>query len=270
MAPVSDSTAIAHDVANLRWYHTIDLPDGVTTPGRYDHRPIVGMLPWPDLRGRRCLDVGSRDGFFAFEMERRGAAEVVSLDIGNPSEIDFPSFRPADDGIQDELDAGNRAFELARTALRSQVRRELVSVYKLGPDELGTFDFAVLGTLLLHLRDPVGALAALRTVLRGPLIVNEAISPNLDSVRSRPLARPVMTPGMPMWWSFNRSGLARIVEAGGFEISDRGRPYLLPNGPGITPPRLRSLVRRPFDSTVQDFFQLRGDLHCWLLARPAA
>jgi hypothetical protein len=100
-------------------------------------------------------------------------------------------------------------------------------------------------------------------------MVNEAISPNLDTLRRRPLARPVMTSGQPMWWSFNPSGLARIVEAGGFEISARGRPYVLPNGLGITPPRLADLVRRPFDSTMQDLLQTRGDLHCWLLARPA-
>jgi tRNA (mo5U34)-methyltransferase len=265
----TNPTTLAQDIAKLRWYHTIDLPNGVTTPGRYDHRPIVNALPWPDLHGQRCLDVGSRDGFFAFEMERRGAAEVVSLDISDPSDIDFPCFRPPEEGIREELEAGNRAFEVARAALGSQVQRRLLSLYKLRPDALGEFDFAVLGTLLLHLRDPVRALAAVGTILSGPLLLNEAIAPNLSTLRHRPTAKPVMTPGQPMWWSLNAPGLQRVVEAAGFEVLGRGRPYLLPNGQGAEPPTLRHLVRRPFDATLQTVLQTRGDLHCWLLAQPA-
>jgi len=262
------STEIVQQIAELRWYHTIDLPGGITTPGRYDHRPIVNALPWPDLRGVRCLDVGSRDGFFAFEMERRGASEVVSLDIDDPSEVDFPTFRPPREEIRHELSAGNRAFEVARAALGSGVRRELRSVYKLRPEAVGTFEFAVLGTLLLHLRDPVGALSAVRTVLHGPLLLNEAISPSLDVVRSRPLAEPVMPPGLPFWWSVNSRCLERIVEAAGFDVVVTSRPYLLRNGPGAPRSELRRCFRWPIRDTVRNLMQLRGDLHCWILARP--
>src|SRR5436853_6352517 len=73
------------------WYHTLSLPHGVVTPGWFDLRGIVDKLPWPDVRGRRCLDVGTYDGFFAFELERRGAAEVVATDIGGHAEWDLPA-----------------------------------------------------------------------------------------------------------------------------------------------------------------------------------
>ncbi len=66
---------------NPLWYHTIDVAPGVSTPGVFDLRPVVGLLPWPDVRGKRCLDVGTYDGYLAFELERRGAAEVVVTDI---------------------------------------------------------------------------------------------------------------------------------------------------------------------------------------------
>src|SRR5690606_2603762 len=59
------------------WYHTIDVAPGVTTKGWFDLRGVVDLMPWPDVRGKRCLDIGTFDGFFAFELERRGAAEVV-------------------------------------------------------------------------------------------------------------------------------------------------------------------------------------------------
>ena len=64
---------VAHAVDDLRrrvdairWYHTLDLPGGVVTPGEYDLRPTVARLPLPvDMTGMRALDVGSRDGFYA-------------------------------------------------------------------------------------------------------------------------------------------------------------------------------------------------------------
>src|SRR3546814_5901121 len=75
-----DQPSIRSQVDRLPWYHTIDLGNGVVTPGEYDHRPAVRHVPLPDrLDGLRCLDVGTHDGFWAFEMERRGAAEVVEI-----------------------------------------------------------------------------------------------------------------------------------------------------------------------------------------------
>src|SRR5688572_18647814 len=72
------------------WYHTLDLAPGVTTPGFFDCRPMAGRVPWPDLRGKRCLDVGTHDGFWAFEMERRGAGEVVGVDLDDYATRDWP------------------------------------------------------------------------------------------------------------------------------------------------------------------------------------
>ena len=64
------------------WYHTIDLPDGSCTPGLFDHRAATGYVAWPAaVAGGRCLDVGTFDGFWSFELERRGASEVVAIDV---------------------------------------------------------------------------------------------------------------------------------------------------------------------------------------------
>lgn len=41
-----------------RWWHTIELPDG-TVDAWWDFRPLSPKLPWPDLHGKRCLDVGT-------------------------------------------------------------------------------------------------------------------------------------------------------------------------------------------------------------------
>ena len=59
-------------VAAESWWHTLELAPGVTTPGWWDLRPTATRVPWAgSLSGLRCLDVGTMDGFWAFEMEHR-------------------------------------------------------------------------------------------------------------------------------------------------------------------------------------------------------
>jgi hypothetical protein len=53
---------------------------------------VLHHYPIPeDLSGKRCLDVATMDGFWAFEMERRGAASVTALDLEDPDELDWPA-----------------------------------------------------------------------------------------------------------------------------------------------------------------------------------
>jgi len=76
------------------WYHTIDLGNGLTTPGQFNHAPLLKHYRLPErLDGLRALDVATMDGFFAFEMEKRGAASVTALDVDTIGELDFPPLR---------------------------------------------------------------------------------------------------------------------------------------------------------------------------------
>src|SRR5438093_4054 len=143
--------------ANPFWYHTIDLAPGLTTPGWFDLRPITGRMPWPDVRGKRCLDVGTADGFLAFELERRGAAEVVATDVQDHALWDFPVHLRERAVKYLEAVAGpdkGAGFRIARELLSSGVQPLAVSAYDLSPGVVGTFDVVVCGSLLLHLRDP--------------------------------------------------------------------------------------------------------------------
>jgi len=78
-------------VDSVVWYQTIELPEGVVTAGVFDHRPLVPHYGLPaTLEGARVLDVASSDGFWAFEFQRRGAREVLSLDVGSNLDWDLP------------------------------------------------------------------------------------------------------------------------------------------------------------------------------------
>ncbi|HRT55377.1 MAG TPA: hypothetical protein P5038_02005 [Candidatus Paceibacterota bacterium] len=62
-------------VAQLRWHHSIDLGQGIITPGQDNSPRKLARLGLPEsLAGKTVLDVGAWDGFFSFEAERRGRA----------------------------------------------------------------------------------------------------------------------------------------------------------------------------------------------------
>lgn len=276
--PVVTEPAVPHpalstdDIFSRQWYHTIELPGGVVTPGEYDLRPVLRRLPLPaSLAGQRCLDVGTHDGFWAFEMERRGAGEVVAIDVADPDELDWPCPRPAlDQATREQLHARQEAFHLAHRALGSKVEHRTISVYDLTPEAVGRFDLAVMGTLLLHLRDPAGALMSVAKVLRGSLLVNDVVSLSLSALRPRtPAAKLLEVDQAPFWWLVNVAGLHRLLRSAGYEVEGSGGPYLVPNGRGLRLPA--PSLRRQYGSSLLRQLSLRlGAPHAWVLGRPIA
>jgi tRNA (mo5U34)-methyltransferase len=92
----------------------MELPGGLVTPGWND--PKVEKLPYfglPDnMTGMRVLDIGHAEGFFSFEAERRGAAEVVGIE-------NYPPMA--------------RKFQICRTAFGSRATSHLAGVYDISP-----------------------------------------------------------------------------------------------------------------------------------------
>src|SRR5438046_1256083 len=144
--------SLADAVADVRWYHSIALPGGIVTPGLYDLRPAVARSLLPgSLSGLRCLDVGTHDGFWAYEMERRGARDVVAIDLDDPERYDVRHPRPPIEVLREQVANRKSAFGIAHEALGSKVLRQDLSVYDLTRETVGTFDVAYIGTLLHHL-----------------------------------------------------------------------------------------------------------------------
>jgi tRNA (mo5U34)-methyltransferase len=144
------------DRANeIPWYHSIELAPGHTTKGMFDLEPFKHRYGLPDrLDGKRCLDVGTWDGYWAFEMERRGA-QVVALDVDDERALDWPPRRRPK--VFNETPRGT-GFGLAREQLGSSVERVVCSIYDAAPERLGTFDLVFCGSVLIHLRDQLLAL----------------------------------------------------------------------------------------------------------------
>ena len=233
--------------ANPLWYHTLELPDGVVTPGWFDLRPVVDRMPWPDVGGKRCLDVGTYDGFLAFELERRGASEVVATDISDDEAWDWPVPVRAEGGARLAALAGpakGAGFRIAAEALGSSAQRVECNVYDLSPETVGSFDVVVMGSLLLHLRDPVRALEAVRSVCSGAFLSADEISLPLTVRRRRtPLAQLSGTDELCQWWIPNAAGHRQMLLAAGFTLERTVRPYCIPFGPSHPRPSLRWRMR---------------------------
>jgi tRNA (mo5U34)-methyltransferase len=227
------------------WYHTIELGDALVSEGLWDHRPVVGCYGLPEsLEGMSALDVGTSDGFWAFELERRGADRVVAIDIERFGDFDWlPSIRSAL-GWRAHLRTGAR-FRLASAMRRSRVERLVSNVYDLSPETAGVFDLVFCSDVLLHLRDPLRALVNVRSVTRELAIVGTLAERELeDRFPDRPwlafgYADDERSQGVRLgesciYWRFSSRALRDALEYAGFARTEALPPFRLPDGPEIT------------------------------------
>lgn len=157
--------------AERGWWHSFELPDGSLIQGVCDLAGLknrIGQFPIPqDLRGKRVLDIGAWDGWFSFEMERRGA-EVLAIDNWD-----------------------NPLFHRARAMLHSRVEYRQIDMYDLTPERVGRFDIVLFMGVLYHLKHPLLALervCALTTDMAAvdSFILREKHRPG-DKVEQRPV-----------------------------------------------------------------------------------
>ena len=198
------SNALQERVDAMRWYHTIDLGDGVKTRGVDDSPQRLARVQLPSsLAGLSVLDIGAWDGFFSFECERRGASRVVAADY----------YSWHGDGW------GSKAgFTLAREVLGSRVEDVDIDVMDLTPARVGTFNLVLFLGVLYHLRHPFLALERVASVTGERLILETVV----DMVG---FGRPAMAfyPGRELnndptnWWGPNVPAVCGMLDSFGFE-----------------------------------------------------
>jgi len=157
-ASVAKSTILEQSNAH-RWFHSIRLYSDYVTDGldqTAEKLSALDSLGLPaNMTGKRVLDIGAWDGFFAFEAERRGATEVVALD---------------------HVAAEATGFPIAKKALNSSVEWRQRNIYHLDPSDLGTFDVIMCLGVIYHLRHILMGLDRVRGLLKngGELFVETA------------------------------------------------------------------------------------------------
>jgi tRNA (mo5U34)-methyltransferase len=209
------------EIQSVRWFHSIDLGQGVVTPGQVipatQTLPRIGLPA--DLTGKTVLDVGAWDGFFSFEAERRGAKRVLATDSkawegGTPY-------------------TNKRGFELARRTLGSKVEDHNIDVMDLSPEKVGTFDVVLFLGVLYHLRHPMLALEKVFSVTRDLLIletVTDLIWTRYPVMRFYPADE--LAGDASNWFGPNPAAVVGMLKAVGFRKVE------------IVSKRHHSLVRR--------------------------
>jgi tRNA (mo5U34)-methyltransferase len=142
----------------IRWFHRIDLADGIQTPGECPHTAAeaTGRFGIPeDLSGKTVLDIGAWDGLFSFEAERRGA-RVTAIDTG---------------------------FTFAHRRLNSRVELHPLSPYDLDPARHGKFDYVFFFGVLYHLTNPIEALHRVAAVTRERCLIETAYCDHPDGLK---------------------------------------------------------------------------------------
>jgi len=238
-----------------RWFHSLDLGDGVVTPGEKSLVQLeaeVERIRLPPHAGRSVLDVGTWDGFFAFEAERRGAARVVALDhfiwaIDRPQVdvlladcgrrgVPLPHLEKVPELWDDRL-PGRRGFDLAHDVLGSRVEPMVADFMCADLDSLGVFDVVLFLGVVYHLRDPLLALERLRSVTREVAII-ESEANLYDSGVARPLWEffegDERAADHTNWWVPNEAALTALCRAAGFRhvetVADAGDASPLASG----------------------------------------
>lgn len=225
---------IEAEASKYRWYHCIDLAPGYTTPG------IVGLSEhtpgWEqrylfptcaELRGKSVLDIGTMNGFFAFQAEKRGASRVVAIDR---DPVGFPDTR--------------EAFNFAAKMLESRVIYRVRSVYELEPTDFTMFDFVLMYGVLYHLKFPFYGLYRAASVCRDIFLLETHVTLKDDYERPLMLFYPQdeLNNDRSNWWGPNPRCVDALMEHLGFVIEQRAIQEQ--EVPGLAPARYVVSCRR--------------------------
>ena len=220
------------DLSKYYWYHTVDLGNGLVTPGDYDYRPIIDVYDFPkDMKGMNVLDIGSATGFFTFEFEKRGA-DVVSLEL--PSLFDWDMLFEEDKHALAERmskEIGSRdaetlhfyhldgPFKFCSKVLGSKASRIYSTIYDLDKSKTGidTFDLVFLGDVLLHTASPLKALISASNMCRRTLIICDQLYESCDPHPLLYFASGDADDNNRTWWHPNMPFIDKTLKKLGFK-----------------------------------------------------
>jgi SAM-dependent methyltransferase len=211
--------------ADCLFYQTICLPGIGVIHGSWDHREETdAYLGHIDFKGKRVLDVGPANGFFSFEMEKRGA-KVVALDLGKEADWDAVPHPDIDvaflqGALRNNVRLVENAFWFTHKLLKSNVRLIYGSVYDT-PNLINKVDVALMGNVLQHFRDPFRAIEQVAKVVGETIIITESLWFDDQSFVNSPSMRFLPSVAIPeinhSWWQMSPTLVAEILKMLNFQ-----------------------------------------------------
>lgn len=214
-----------NELSQCAFYHTMDLPGMGEIKGPWDLRKNVNSyLGNVDFEGKTCLDIGTASGYLSFEMEKRGGI-VTSFDADDASRYHFLPFKNSlyttnyklwSQQTNEWLEKLHNSYWMAHRLLESKAKVFYGDVYNI-PVELGMFDIVIIGQIMIHLRDPILALASISKVCNDTLIIAEGIVDTDDTI-ARFSARAAAGGPEWLWWQYSRGMWKEILTILGFKV----------------------------------------------------
>ncbi len=148
---------ILNNIKKYNFYHRIKLNDEIITPGinRLQISKNLKLINKMQLKGKKVLDIGCRDGIYSFEAEKLGASEVIGIDN----------------------DLSKAATEFLIPFFKSKVKMYEKNLFDLKVEDYGRFDVIFFPGTLYHLRYPFQALKIVTDLLEegGQLLIETSI-----------------------------------------------------------------------------------------------
>lgn len=197
--------ARAAELAGVHWHHSIRLfPDLLIEGGKSEQllaaerAAILGPI---DLAGREVLDIGSWNGYFAFEAKRAGAARVIASDSLC---WNLPVFR------------GRETFDLARECLDLEIEDKWIDPTEL-PGDLAPVDVVLFLGVFYHMHDPIAVLKNAASLAREVLVI-ETHQDLLDLGRPGMAFYPrdTLNGDHSNWWGPNPECMFELLESIGW------------------------------------------------------
>lgn len=202
------------------FYHTITTPDGDEIAGEWDLRDTVdAYLGHVPLDGKSVLEIGPASGFLSFHMERAGAS-VTSVEPTMERLWDAFPLSGYDIDAWRERFLGNitgvrNSFWYLHHQYQSRVRL-IETVPEAIPAAVGDFDVGLLGSILLHTRNPFSIMESVARRVRDTMIVTELYDGNIGEA---PVMRLIPSPRaqtVDTWWAFSPAFVTQALECLGF------------------------------------------------------
>ncbi len=200
----------------INWFHNIIFPDGTSTLGQ-NKEQFIGLLPSIDFKDKRVLDIGCRDGFYSFYSEKRGANEIISIDIN-------------DDQCRMNKLEGNVDFSAgylyAHNKLKSKCKYIFpYSIYDIDKSKFGEFDLVLFLGVFYHLVHPALALERINEVMKinGMLYLETELSNNSTHFHSK---NDVYSGDYTCFWIMHYFDFEKLMDFMGFEIVQKN--YMCP------------------------------------------
>jgi SAM-dependent methyltransferase len=202
-----DRETLLANLSNYNFYQTIDLGDGVKTPGLplgANQKQVLTLIDSMDLAGKRVVDLGCANGLFALAAERHGAKEVIAVDH-----------------TQKNIEALQM---ITLPHLNSKVKPIHSNFFDFSSEKYGQFDLVIFAGLLYHLRYPFWALRIIKGLVKkgGSLILEAGI---YDDFNTRavlycpsPADSPQRSRGNNACSFFNEKALRETMQYFGFRV----------------------------------------------------